>query len=73
MEREFKKVNREVSEQIHVLRREVGKEFGWAARVTANLLGPVLLWTTRREARKLASGKTYEPPAIVERRNWASA
>ncbi len=73
MEREFKKVNREVSEQIHVLRREVGKEFGWAARVTANVLGPVLLWTTRREARKLASGKTYEPPVIVERRNWASA
>jgi len=73
MEREFRKVNREVSKQIRALRQEVGREFGWAARVTANLLGPVLLWSTRREASKLASGKTYEPPMIVERKNWIPA
>ena len=73
MEREFRKINLEVSEQIHTLRREVEKEFGVAARVTANLMGPVLLWTTRREERRLASGKTYEPPTIVERRNWVTA
>lgn len=73
MEREFRKINLEVSEQIHALRREVEKEFGVAARVTANLLGPVLLWTTRREEKRLASGKTYEPPTIVERRNWGIA
>jgi len=73
MEREFQRVNREVSQQIHELRREVEKEFGWASRVTANLLGPVLLWTTRREEKRLASGKTYEPPMIVERRNWITA
>ncbi len=73
MERKFRKINLEVSEQIHALRREVEKEFPVAARVTANLLGPVLLWTTRREEMRLASGKTYEPPAIVERRNWVAA
>jgi radical SAM superfamily enzyme YgiQ (UPF0313 family) len=73
MEREFKKINVEVSEQIHALRREVEKEFGAGARVMANLLGPVLLWTTRREAKRLAAGKTYEPPTIVERRNWVTA
>ena len=73
MERKFRKINREVSEQIRALRREVEKEFGVAARVTANLLGPALLWTTRREEKRLASGKTYEPPTIVERRNWVMA
>ncbi len=73
MEREFRKINREVSEQIHLLRREVEEEFGVAARVTAGLLGPFLLWTTRREEKRLAAGKTYEPPVIVERRNWLPA
>jgi radical SAM superfamily enzyme YgiQ (UPF0313 family) len=73
MEREFRKINRAVSERIGELRREVGKECGVASWVTAHLLGPVLLWTTRREERQLAAGKTYEPPMILERRNWVSA
>jgi len=73
MEREFRKVNRRVSDQIHFLRREIGKEFPVVARLTAALLGPVLLWSTRREEKWLASGGTYEPPTIVERRNWISA
>jgi uncharacterized Tic20 family protein len=37
------------------------------------LLGPVLLWTTRREERRLARGKTYEPAMILERSNWVEA
>lgn len=73
MEREFKKVNRSVGEQIRQLRREVESEHPVVARLTANLLGPVLLWSARREERRLAAGCTYEPPTIVERRNWASA
>ncbi len=73
MEREFRKVNRGVSEQIHRLRREVEKEFPVVARVTAASLGPVLLWATRREEKRLAAGKTYEPPTFVERRNWVGA
>ena len=73
MERQFGKVNRTVSEQIHVLRREVEREFPMAARLTASLLGPVLLWSSRREERRLASGHTYEPPSIMERRNWVPA
>jgi len=71
MEREFKKVNGTVSEQIHQLRREVEKEFPVVARLTAATLGPVLLWSTRREEKRLAAGHTYEPPTFVERRNWA--
>jgi radical SAM superfamily enzyme YgiQ (UPF0313 family) len=66
----FKTVNREVSTQIRDLRREIGKEFGIVSRLSAHVAGPILLWTTRREDRKLAAGKTYEPPTFVERRNW---
>jgi radical SAM superfamily enzyme YgiQ (UPF0313 family) len=73
MEKEFRKVNRHVSEKIHTLRREVEKEFPIMARLTAASLGPILLAATRREERRLVSGKTYEPPTFLERRNWAPA
>jgi hypothetical protein len=73
MEREFRKVNSGVSDKIHKLRREVEKEFPVMARLTAASLGPVLLWSTRREERRLAAGRTYEPPTFLERRNWVPA
>ncbi len=73
MEREFKKVNRSGSEQIHKLRREIENEFPVAARLTAEILGPPLLWLARREEKRLAAGCTYEPPTFVDRRNWTSA
>ena len=73
MEKEFKKVNGTVSAKIHKLRREVEKEFPVVARLTAASLGPVLLWSTRREEKRLAAGHTYEPPTFLERRNWVPA
>ena len=73
MEKEFEKVNRSVSERIHKLRREVEKEFPVVARLTAASLGPILWWSTRREERRLAKGRTYEPPTFIERRNWVPA
>ena len=73
MERQFRKVNANVSEQIRALRGEFKKESGIVSRMMPALLGPVLLWTTRREERRLARGKTYEPPTILERRNWVEA
>ncbi len=73
MEKEFKKVNRSVSERIHKLRREVEKESPVIARLTAASLGPILLWSTRREEKRLAEGRTYEPPTFFERRNWVPA
>jgi len=30
----------------------------------------VMLWSARREERRLANGHTYEPTTIIERRNW---
>jgi len=73
MEHEFKRVNRNVSEQIRTLRKEFREESGLVSRVLPAVLGPILLWTTRREARRLARGKTYEPPTILERSNWVEA
>jgi radical SAM superfamily enzyme YgiQ (UPF0313 family) len=73
MERQFSQVNAGVSRQIRTLRKEIQSEFPLAARITAAALGPLLLWTSRREERRLASGATYEPPMIVQRTNWVSA
>jgi radical SAM superfamily enzyme YgiQ (UPF0313 family) len=73
MERQFKKVDSQVSEQIHALRQEFKSESGVVARMMSAVLGPVLLWTTRREEKRLARGKTYEPPTILERSNWGEA
>jgi radical SAM superfamily enzyme YgiQ (UPF0313 family) len=73
MEKEFQRVNAGVSEEIRGLRREVEREFGSGARVAARIGGPILLWTARREEKRLAAGRIYEPPTFLERRNWATA
>jgi radical SAM superfamily enzyme YgiQ (UPF0313 family) len=70
MEHRLKKSNPPVSAQIRALRRELGREFGLVSRLSGWLLGPVLLWTTKREERRLARGVTYEPEPILERHNW---
>jgi radical SAM superfamily enzyme YgiQ (UPF0313 family) len=72
MERDFKKINESVSEQIRGLRRQVQKEFPVVSRVSAAVLGPILLWTARREEKRLAAGRTYEPPIFIERTNWVA-
>ncbi len=71
MERYFRQVNAEVAARIRRLNQEVHEEFGFVSRATSSLLGPLLLWTSRREERRLASGITYEPATVIERRNWA--
>lgn len=73
MEHQFRKVDRKVSGRIGELRREFRRESGVVAKMMPAVLGPILLWTTRREERRLARGKTYEPPTILERRNWVEA
>ncbi len=73
MERQFRKVDHEVSDQIRALREEFKHESGLVSRMMPAVLGPVLLWTTRREEKRLARGKTYEPPTILERTNWVEA
>ena len=69
MEHQLRKSNQGVSAQIHALRQDLGREFGPLSRMAA-ALGPLMLWSSRREQRRLARGVTYEPDTVVERRNW---
>ncbi|MDR3700872.1 MAG: B12-binding domain-containing radical SAM protein [Candidatus Sulfopaludibacter sp.] len=70
MEKHLRRTNQAVSQKVRALRQEVGREFGLMSRVVSRALGPVLLWSTRREEKRLAAGHTYEPTPIIERRNW---
>ncbi len=55
-----------LSARIRDVGRMLNSEFGWKARVAAPLIGSVLLATMARERRRLARGKTYEPPTFYE-------
>jgi radical SAM superfamily enzyme YgiQ (UPF0313 family) len=71
MEKQLRRTNQHISCEIKALRQEIGSEFGILNRAIAALLGPVLLWTSRREEKRLAEGKTYEPQTFIEHRNWS--
>ena len=73
MEKRLKQANQQISSQIRSLRKDVEREFGLASRSTRAFLGPLLLWTSKREDKRLAEGITYEPPTVLERRNWSEA
>ena len=73
MEKYLRQSNRDVSLKVRDLRLEIEQEFGSMSRTINRLLGPVLLWAARREARRFPGGRLLEPPTIVERRNWGGA
>ncbi|MEK7404508.1 MAG: radical SAM protein [Acidobacteriota bacterium] len=73
MEHQLKATNEAIAAQVSALRREIEREFGVLSKASARLLGPVLLWASRREEKRLREGWTYEPPTIIERRNWSPA
>ena len=73
MERQLRRTNQSISQKVGELRREMGSEFGWLNRLVGGALGPVALWSSRREEQALAAGKTYEPRTFIERRNWSEA
>jgi radical SAM superfamily enzyme YgiQ (UPF0313 family) len=70
MEKHLRGANAAVAEKIRALRKDVGREFGLFSRIATRAVGPVLLWSAKREEKRLAAGQTYEPRTIVERRNW---
>jgi radical SAM superfamily enzyme YgiQ (UPF0313 family) len=70
MERRLRTSNPNVSKRIRELRREIESTFGTFTRMVRVVVGPVLLWTSKREDKRLARGVTYEPETFVERRNW---
>ena len=62
MEHHLRRTNPAVAEQVRTVRQEIGREFGLLSRVIAGVLGPYLLWTARREARRLAQGADLRAP-----------
>ena len=58
--------------KIRELRLEMAHEFGLLSTLASYVVGPVLLWSIRREERRLAAGQTYETETVIERRNWTS-
>jgi radical SAM superfamily enzyme YgiQ (UPF0313 family) len=70
MERSVRKTNAALSERMRALQQEIDRAFGPLASLSAGVLGPILLWSSWREERRLARGKTYEPPTIIERMHW---
>jgi hypothetical protein len=71
MEKYLRDSNAAASEKIRTLRLQVERELGGLSKYVNNLLGPVLLWTSRREARRFPDGRPLEPRTFVERTNWA--
>jgi hypothetical protein len=71
MSRHLRTANASVAIKVEELRRQIHQEFGLASRLAASVLGPLILWTAKREEKRLASGFTYEPPVVIERHNWA--
>ena len=72
MEHRLRSTNAAVSDKIRTLRLELDAEFGRLSHLLSGVIGPVLLWTARREERRLAKGKTWEPPTIIERSTGAA-
>ncbi len=70
MEKYLRKSNRAVSERIRELRREIEHEMGGLSAVIDHVIGPVLLWSARREAAVYPTGRPLEPETFVDRRNW---
>ncbi|HEY5626986.1 MAG TPA: radical SAM protein [Nitrospira sp.] len=71
MEHRLRSTNEAISAKINALRREVQTEFGASALWAARILGPMLVWTIKREEKRLARGRTYEPRTIRERAHWS--
>jgi hypothetical protein len=70
MERYLRKSDKAVSDRMRDLRRQIEHEFRGFSRVVDRILGPVLLWSARREAAAYPDGRPLEPQTFVDRRNW---
>jgi radical SAM superfamily enzyme YgiQ (UPF0313 family) len=73
MEKHLGRTNQAVAQKVRTVRQEIAREFGLVSSLVSHAIGPLLLWSARREERRLAAGETYEPATIVQRRNWDGA
>jgi B12 binding domain/Radical SAM superfamily len=72
MERYLRRSNREVSDRIRALRLDIESTFGTTARLMDRVVGPVLHWAARLDARLFPHGRALEPETFVDRRNWSA-
>ena len=70
MERYLRDSNEAVSARVRDLRRQIEHELGGLSRVIDRVVGPVLLWSARREVAVYPTGRPIEPQTFVERRHW---
>jgi radical SAM superfamily enzyme YgiQ (UPF0313 family) len=73
MEKYLRDTNRQVSERIRELRKDVERELGVVSRLVNHVAGPVALWASRRDHRRFPEGRRLEPRMFVDRRNWGAA
>ena len=59
--------NPEMYAKMSSLLDELHQEFGWKSRLYSTFGRYYVLWKIRREAKRLASGWTYEPPTFYEK------
>ena len=69
MEKRLQPNNSMIASRIRALRREIEAEFGLPTQLLRILLGPFLVWTSKRQDRRLANGVTYDPKTFIERHN----
>jgi hypothetical protein len=58
---------RRLEGRIRDLRLEMKRELGGITAAVNRTLGPVLLWSVRRDARRYQGGRPLEPRTFVER------
>jgi hypothetical protein len=71
MEHYLRESQQAASARIRDLRLQMERELGGMSRVVNNALGPLLLWTARRDSRRYPAGRPLEPRTFVDRANWA--
>ncbi len=64
--------NKPLAARLDGVLRDVYREFGLKARLSAQIVGRVLMVSLRREAKRLAAGWTWEPPTFYEK-NYSDA
>jgi len=58
--------NPNLRDKVAGMLKEIYHEFGLRSRLAGPLVGWYINWVTRREARRLQRGWTYEPPTFYE-------
>ncbi len=65
--------NPELEKKLGDLLKRFQRQFGWTTRVMAGAIGRFILFTLRREEKRLARGWAYEPKTLVEKNDAALA